>query len=70
MQLQLEEALRAIVVDALSGPDSVVQIRSVAERMNVSSTSVEELLERPRWELGLTFKLLDVLGIEPELATP
>lgn len=57
----LERDLRQLVVDRCAREAG--DLRLLAEGLGVSSAAVEELMKKPHWDLGLTFRILDVLGM-------
>lgn len=57
----LERDLRQLVVDRCASEAGDLGL--LAEGLGVSNAAVEELMEKSHWDLGLTFRILDVLGM-------
>lgn len=62
----LARDLRQVVVDRCASEAGGLGL--VAEGLGVSSAAIEELMKKPHWDLGLTFRILDVLGVELRVA--
>ena len=60
-QAHMEEDLRNLVVQEL-GQDRERK-QALAQSLGVSGSALEQLLSKSRWDMGLTFRLMDHLGL-------
>lgn len=62
---QLKRDLRQLVVDHVEHHAGAAE--KLAGELRVPVESVDVLMERPKWDLDLTLKLLDVLNVAPRV---
>lgn len=64
VEMRLEEELRSLVIGQLVDAEAgAAKVRQLAEGLGVPTSSVEELLTKSHWDLGLTFRVMDHLGL-------
>lgn len=61
MESQLEHDLRQVVVDRVRSDAEALDM--IADGLGVPAASVEQLLKRSRWDLGLSMQILDQLKV-------
>lgn len=65
VEVELGRDLRQLVIEHVRDNKDAVQL--VSQGLGVPTQSVERLLKRPIWDLSLTFRVLDSLGMSPRV---
>lgn len=58
---RLEQDLRQMLVERCN--TGATDVRAVADGLGVSPAAVQELLQKPHWDLKLSLRILDALGM-------